>query len=253
VKENGYEPAVFEPKWVMTRNERNFNVAMEVLQKGMGEGRFMEVIGKAGRGKTFLIRRHVANNKGVYILCLPTWKRSDLVMLQMLCRELGVAKPPIKANDCFLAAAERLIADPQPVFLDEMDLLPQRIELVRSLSEFTAAPFVLIGEESLQDQLTRNERVWSRTYQTLWFEPLSVSDIITYGQDAAGLEIGQAAAAEMHQAKGGSDWRVIKRMVIDLVEIANVKRSRAITVEMARQAINMGIKGNGFRSGRGKA
>lgn len=247
-------PARFEHKWVPTKNERNLQVALEVAQKGAGEGVLVEIVGNAGRGKTRTIRRYASHHESIYLLCIETWKRSELPMLQALCRELGILKPPGRANDCFLLAAERLIDEPRIVFLDEIDLVPKRINLIRQLSEVVGGIFVLIGEEeTLSHHMTRNERVWSRTFQTLHFEPISVGDIIIYCKESGGIEVTPEAAVIMHQSPGGKDWRVVKRITIDLVEIANAHRTRIISEDMARQAIKLGLKSDGRKVVKGAA
>jgi hypothetical protein len=243
-----YTPAVFNHQWVNTRNERNLDVVMEMLAKAAGEGVLCQITGPAGRGKTRTIRRYAANHRCIYLLCIEIWKRSELPMLQALCRELGANKPFGRANECFRDAVERLLDDPRPVFMDEADLIPQRINLIRQLGEVTAVPFILVGEQRLADQMSSVDRVWSRTFQTLTFEPVSVSDIVLYGRESGGLEISPPVVHLAHQSTKGQDWRVIKRIVMDLVEIANAKRTRDVSVEMMEQAIGMSAKGNGKRA-----
>lgn len=242
---SAYTPAKFEPTWIETKNERNLEVAMEMCSKVSGDGPLMELVGPAGRGKTRLVRRYASHKDCVYLLCIETWKRSELPMLRALCKELGVANErlPYRASEAFLTAADLLLKRPRAVFFDEMDLIPKRINLVRQLAEFTGGIFVLIGEETLSGYMAENQRVWSRTFQSIHFEPVDVNEIGVYGRTAAGLEILPPASDLMSNSPGGKDWRVIKRIVINLVEIANVHRSRIITEEMARQAINMGLKG----------
>lgn len=252
--EKNYIPAKFEPKWVSTRNERNLKVAMGVALEAAGDGVLIEVVGKSGRGKSAVAKRIVSHNNEndwIYLLCLEVWRRSELSMLQAICREVGVIQPPKRSSDCFMAAADRLIAEPRPVFLDEMDLLPNRINLVRQLAEVTGGIFILIGEESLSEHMERVERVWSRTLQTLQFEPVSPGDIIFYASESAGLELSAEAASVIHRSPGGQDWRVVRRATIHLVEIANMNQSRNISEEMARQAVDMGLKGTGRKSAKG--
>ncbi len=243
VEEEGFTPVKFEHRLIATRNGRNLNVALEVARKAAGDPAIIEVTSKSGRGKTTEAKAFVCNTGAIYLLCLDVWRRSELPMLQALCREFGMAQPPKRAAECFMAVADRLIANPRPVFLDEIDLLPRRINMIRQLAEVAGALFVLIGEETLRDQLMSAERVWSRTLQTVEFDPVSASDIIIYGSQTAGLEIGLEAGSIINRSPGGQDWRVVKRAVINLVEIANMRRSRAVTDEMAKQAIEMGLKG----------
>lgn len=245
--ENGQAEAKYTPKWVPTANERNFTVALEVLEKGAGEGRFCVVSGDAGRGKTRTTHRYASHNNCVHLLMRSTWKTSELGLLQALCRELGVLRPPARKDAAFIEVADRLIADQRPVFLDEMEKLPQHLNLVRELSEITACPFILIGEPEIETVMQRNKRVWSRTFQRVKFDPVSGSDIILYGKETSGLEIAPEAAGVINKAPGGGDWRVVKRTIIDLVEIANMNRTRTVNRDMAKTAIKMGLNGSSGR------
>jgi len=244
LKPSGFEPAVFERRWIPTKNERNFKIMMDVLKKAEGRGVMGMIVGPFGRGKTWTVRRHVAHTRNdVYILCWDVWRDSDLGMLQALCRELGVSHAPCRKDACLLQIVDRLIRTPRVVFLDEMDLIPRRLDLVRQIVEATASTFVLVGEVSLAEKMTGNGRTWSRTFQTMTFEPVSMADIICYAQESAGLEISPECSAILHEAPGGGDWRNLERLTIELVEICNARRTRVVSEEMARQAVRMSLKG----------
>jgi len=242
-EKDGWTPAKFEHKRVACQNQENFLAMMEILELGAGEGRLGAIISPAGYGKSRTTAAWAANNGSVHLLMLPIWATSELGFLQALCRELGVLQPPATKNGCFAEALERLVGQPNPVFLDEMDMTPRHLNLVRALAELTGAAIVLIGEEELTALLSQNKRVWSRVFQTMRFAPVSAKDIITYGREAAGLEVSPDGAVALQSAPGGGDWRVIKRSMIDLVGLANAKRTRQVTVEMVRQAVKMGFRG----------
>lgn len=242
VKE-GWIPLRFEHKRVACQNQENFEAMMEILELGVGEGRFGLLYGPAGRGKSRTTAAWAAIHGSVHLLMLPIWSTSELGFLQALCRELGVMQAPATKNACFAEAVERLVGQPKPVFLDEMDLTPRHLNLVRALAELTGAAFVLVGENELPAIMSQNRRVWSRVFQVLQFAPVGARDIITYGREAASLEVEAAAAAELNRAPGGEDWRVVKRTMIDLVGLANARRTALVTVEMVRQAVKMGFRG----------
>jgi DNA transposition AAA+ family ATPase len=238
-----WTPLKFEHKRVACQNQDNFLAMMEILELGQDEGRFGLVYGPAGRGKSRTTAAWAANNGSVHLLMLPIWNASELGFLQALCRELGLKAIPLTKNDCFAKAVDLLVAQPRPVFLDEMDLAPRHLNLVRVLAELTGAAFVLIGENELPAIMSQNKRVWSRVFQVMNFEPAAPRDIITYGREAAGLEVEAASAAELNRSPGGEDWRVIKRTMIDVVGLCNAKKTRIVTAEIMRQAIKMGFRG----------
>lgn len=240
---SGFVPAKFERRWIPTTNQRNFDVMLDTLKKAEGRGCLGMIVGPFGRGKTWMVRRHAAHTRAVYLLCWDTWKNSELGMLQALCRELGMGNPPYRKDACLLQIVDRLIASPRVVFLDEIDLVPKRLDLVRQIVEITASTFVLVGETDLAHQMEQNGRIWSRTFQTLVMEPVSLSDVIFYAREAGGLEVGEDAAAILHEAPGGGDWRNLERLTIELVEICNAQRTRTVSEAMARLAVKVSLKG----------
>lgn len=241
-RETETSPARFDgSKWIVSKNERNLCVMMDVLEKGAGEGRFGLVYGEAGRGKTRTTHRYASHNRNIHLLMRSTWKTSELGLLQALCRELGVPNPPARKDPAFTQVVDRLLDSPRVVFLDEMEKLPRHLDLVRELAELTGVSFVLIGENELVSVMQRNKRVWSRTYQMLHFDPVSGSDIVLFAREAAGLEIDPDALAEIKKAPGGGDWRVVRRTMMDLIEMANIAKTRTVNREMAMAAMRMGL------------
>lgn len=235
-------PAVFVPKWITTQNEMMVNRAIEIAKQS-GDGTLITVSGPAGEGKTTTIRRKASFDNSIYLLCLEVWRRSELPMLQGLCKELGFTRIPARANDCFHEATQRLLEKPRVVFFDEIDLVPSRINLVRQLADVAGGIFVLVGEENLTDHLRENERTWSRVFIDVRFESASPADIMEYARESAGLEIDNEAAIIAHKSPKGKDWRIIKRIVIALVQIANARRTRIVTASMMHQAVEIGLTG----------
>lgn len=238
-----WTPAKFEPKWIYSPNERNFLVMMDVLEKGAGEGRFGMVYGPAGRGKSRTTLRYAAHNDCVHLLVRSTWRGSELGLLQALCFELGREKPPSRKEPCFIEICDRLIANPRAIFLDEMEKIPKHLDLVREISEITAVPFILVGELELETVMKRNRRVWSRTFQAIQFGPVAAADIINYCRETAGMELSAEAAVILNRSPGGEDWRVIRRATFDLIEIANINKTRTVTKDMVKTAVKVGLKG----------
>ena len=232
------------PKFVNTRNVRNFQAMLDALMLSAGEGRFGVVVGPAGRGKTRTTQWYAAQHGCVFLRCLSIWRHSELGFLQALCRELGIANPPHRKDPAFIAVMDALgKQDGKPVFIEEIEKLPRlHLETVRDLADLSTAPFVLIGEEDLKEHLKQVSRMWNRTFQMLEFDPLSVADVIAFAGDAASLELPQEVAETLHLAAKGC-YRVMKRDMISLVNIMNAKRTDKPTVEMAKVAIKQSLRG----------
>ena len=226
-----------------TKNVRNFSVMMDGLALGRGEGRLGMVYGRAGRGKTRTAQWYHAHNGGVFLRMQTIWRTSELEFLRALCRELGILSAPGRKGPAFMAIVDTLITDPKPIFLDEVEKLPKYfLDVIRDLSDLSTAPIILIGEEELVSYMRVNRRVWSRTYQSLEFLPISKPDIVTYIAASAGLAIDSQAAGVFHDASGG-DFRIVRRGLLALIQIANAKQTNQITVDMAQVAVKTGLRG----------
>jgi len=232
-----------KPVFVKTKNVRNFEVMMDGLALGEGEGRFGLVYSRAGRGKSRTCQWYHGHHSSIYLRMVKIWAYSDIEFLKKLARELGVFNPPHRRGACFQEIIDRLIDEPRPVFLDEIEKLPSAIlEIARDITDITTAPIILVGEEELVPHMSKNRRVWSRTYQQLEFEPINVADVIMYASEAAGLKLEIPVAEIFHRASGG-DFRLIRRDLLNLIQIANAKSTKDITVEMARMAVKAGLSG----------
>lgn len=232
-----------KPVFIQTRNVRNFQVMMDGLGLGEGEGRLGIVYGRAGRGKTRTSQWYQAHNGCIYLRVATVWRTSELEFLKALCVELGLTSPPSRKGACFTEIVDILLAEPRPVFIDELEKLPRVfLDLVRDISDISTAPFILIGEEEILPYVRRNRRVWSRTFQQLEFMPISESDIVYYTSESTGLEITAGAASIIHRASDG-DFRLVRRNLLSLVQIANSKGAEELTEDMAKIAVKTGLTG----------
>ena len=234
----------FFPKFVNVKNVRNFQAMIEALMMSAGEGRLAAVIGPAGRGKTRTAQWYAANNRCAFVRCLSIWRGSELGFLQALGRELGVKKVAHRKDPAFLAVMDALNAQGgRPVFIEEIEKLPRlHLELVRDLSDLSAAPFVLVGEDELQSHMQQVTRIWNRTFQLLEFEALGVGDVVMFAREAAGLDLPTEVAEMLHGQAGGC-FRVIKRDLISLVNIMNARGKSEPDLGMVKVAIKQSLRG----------
>lgn len=237
----------FNPRFVNTRNVAGFAAMMDGIglsKGGCGEGdeRLGCVFGRAGRGKTRTVQTWVAHHNGVYLETAIVW--SELDLLRALCRELGVRNPAGRRGKCFADAVDALITNPRPVFIDEIERFGQRmLEVVRDVAKVTGGTIVLVGEEELPHLMKQNRRMWSRTYQSMEFEPATQADIIGYVHQTTGLKLTMEAVGVMHKASGG-DLRIIRRDTISLVHVVNsMERHGDVARETAEIACTSGLTG----------
>lgn len=234
----------FFPKFVNVKNVRNFQAMVDALMLSSGEGRLAAVIGPAGRGKTRTAQWYAANNRCAFIRCLSIWRGSELGFLQTMCRELGVKKIPYRKDPAFIAVMDALNAQGgRPVFIEEIEKLPRlHLELVRDLSDLSAAPFVLIGEDELQSHMQQVTRIWNRTFQMLEFEALGLGDVVMFARESSGIDLPADVAELLHREAGGC-FRVIKRDLVALCNIMNARGKADPDLEMAKVAIKQSLRG----------
>lgn len=236
------------PVFVKTKNVRNFEVMMDALALGAGEGRFGMVWGESGRGKTRTTTWYHAHHGCAYLATAKVWQTSPTDFLHALARELGIVAPAPRKGRCFAEVVDALTADPRPVFIDEIERLGDAfLEILRDITNSTGAPVVLIGEEELVPYMRRNRRVWTRTFQQLEFAPLGISDVIVFANEAAALKLTPEVADVFHRASTrhitAGNFRLVKRTLLALVQICNAKGTREVSVEMARVAVKTSLAG----------
>jgi len=232
-----------KPIFLQTRNVRNFQMMLDGLNDAAGEGRLGAVYGQAGRGKTRTAVYFTSHHGWPFLRVAHLWRTSEVEFLRALSREVGIKHPPVRKGPCFTEIIDRLQANPTPVVLDEFDRLTQsHLEIVRDLSDFSGAPFVLIGEEELAPFLRRNRRVWSRTFEKVEFGPIEAAEIMKYVQEAAGLKLAPEDAFTIGKKSGG-DFRPVKRATARLLEYAYGKGVSEVDREMVKTVLKMDLWG----------
>lgn len=241
------EKLTVKPTFVKTANVRNAEAMMDGLALSDGEGRFGLVYGRAGRGKTRWSQYYVANNRNChYVLALKVWRSSLGELLKRIAIEIGITAPPSRIGALFTQVAERMVKTRPALFIDEPEKLTiGHIEILRDLTEATAAPIILIGEDELPEMMRSQRRVWSRTYQQVQFRPFGVADIVQYVTASAGIRfVNQGAAEAMHKASDG-DIRIVRRDLINLVQILNAKGVAEADEKTVKAAIRQALHEDG--------
>ena len=233
----------FTPAFIPTRNVRSFEVLMNGLALGEGEGRLGAVSGRAGLGKTRTAQRHAAHNGCVFMRVVGPMLASETQFAEGLCREMKLAGVPRRSGAMFYAIVDKLQTDSCPVFIDEADRLrPKMLDFIRDLSDLSTSPFVLIGEEELDTVMGNLRRVRSRGFQAMRFEPVGAGDIVLFVKQSTGLDLQAEPAAMMLQQSEG-DWRPVKSATLSLVQQVNGTGKTEITTQMVKNAFKVGLGG----------
>ena len=231
--------------FVQTRNAKNFITAMREAERMPGEPIMLAFYGPAGRGKTATARYFAAQEDWTYCRCGKGWQKSELWMLQDICVELKIDPVPKRKKPAFEAIAERLLASPRTVIIDEADKMPEGLlEWIRDFVDLTAAPFALVGEKRLKYKMERERRIWSRTLRMVEFEAISTEDILFFAKAAtedraanfSGISLSANQADIMSRSAQG-DFRPVKRQVFFIEELLRVNNTKTVTDEMIKVAI----------------
>lgn len=235
----------FSPTFVQTKNVRDLNVMMDGLlldRSDVGDERLGCVWGRAGRGKTRTVQTWAAANGAIYLATVSVWSEVDF--LAAICRELGVRQIPHRKGKCFGLLIETLMRNPRLIIIDEIERFGQKyLEIVRDIANVSGGVVVLVGEEELPHLMRQNRRVWSRTYRTLEFAPISASDIITYVHQCTGLGLTKEALEILHKSSRG-DIRLVRRDTITLTHAYNhLRKTGEVDAETAKVAVKESLRG----------
>jgi hypothetical protein len=111
-------------------------------------------------------------------------------------------------------------------------------EVLRDLTESSAAPIVLIGEEDLPGIMRKERRLMSRSFQQVEFKPFGVADIVQFVTASSGIRFTSSLAAEAMFKSSEGDIRIVKRDLINLVQVLNAKG----TAEADENAVKAAIR-----------
>ena len=132
--------------------------------------------GPAGLGKTTAGVFGTNRFNACHVEALPFGGTKKL--FEMIVTELGL-RPTRTVSSLFDQAAYELARSDRPLIIDEADqiLTDRTIEAVRHLHDKTQVPVILMGEESLPQQLRRWERVAGRMLSWVAAEEATMQDV----------------------------------------------------------------------------
>lgn len=216
--------------FIQTQNVLQFKDLCDELSTGDLTSSFGIVSGMAGRGKTMTAKWYaVQNSQAVYILFVDGMTIPQL--LRKICFEITGLKPR-SFYDCLEDIERNTKIKRHLVLIDEADKMPKRhIEMLRGMNEQCLCPVVLIGEETITGKLREERRLKSRVRRIINFEPLSISDVVTFYEIAVGISPDPSVALKLWERSQG-DFRIIVRDAYAVVRMMNASEVAGITQEM---------------------
>lgn len=180
--------------------------------------------GPSGFGKTFAAVYAQRSLRAVHVECREFWTRKSLANAILV--ELGI-KPKGSVPALFDMMVESLGRSGRPLIVDEADhlLKNKMIELIRNLHDSTSSTVILVGEETLPQNLKGIERVHGRMFDWVQAEAADLEDATLlapmYARD---VEIGHDLIAAIHTASRGS----IRRISVNLGRAREIAKTRGL-------------------------
>lgn len=180
--------------------------------------------GPSGFGKTFAAIHANITMNALHIEARDFWTRKSLC--EALLREMRIPlNRRTTLSQLFDLIVEGLLRDPRPLIIDEADHLvkKQMIEMVRAIHDATQNTVILIGEETLPQNLKTVERVHNRMADWVAAEPADLEDVRQLGRFyLRGVEIDDALLREIVRQSRG----VMRVAATNLGKIGEVARTR---------------------------
>lgn len=165
--------------------------------------------GPAGWGKTCAATLIANTHDAAHIEIKSYWNRKSF--FQELCLELGV-KPESKTVFAMgKAISQHLGRTRQPLIIDEVDIAIKKgfVDDIRGIFEESRTVVIVIGEESLPQDLLRYERFHSRVFEWVLAQPPALEDTHALVQRfCRDVTIADDLIMEIHAASGKSVRRI---------------------------------------------
>jgi hypothetical protein len=186
--------------------------------------------GRAGLGKSYAAT-YTANHFQAYCVQVQSEWRGRF-FCQSILKEIGL-KPATTVAEMVEQIAEHLARFDRVLMIDEADHLVKRnlIELARDIHEASGSPVILIGEETMPQELQKWERVHSRMLAWVGAEPVGLSEMPLLRQIyCPDVTINDDLLATLLRACHGSTRRVCVNLAA-MQEFGKVRGLSAITLQ----------------------
>ncbi|HEU4958980.1 MAG TPA: ATP-binding protein [Sphingomonas sp.] len=162
----------------LTNMRLGMTTMLDCQDAGDGSPRLALFYGPSGYGKSVAAAHIAAHFRAAYVEAKSVW--TQLSLLRALARELGVVRLARTGPEILDQIVDRLIYDPVPLIIDEMDHLvkKQSVEIIRDIHDGARVPVLMIGEEALPGKLKEWERFDNRILVATPAQPSSVEDAL---------------------------------------------------------------------------
>ncbi len=132
--------------------------------------------GPSGYGKTFATAYAANHFQAYYVEVKSCWTKK--AFLEYILKEMGVLPEKVMYK-MIEQIAEQLILSGRPLMVDEVDYLVKKgqTDLIRDIYEASNATILMIGEENLEANLSKDERFHNRVLKWVPAQPANIDDM----------------------------------------------------------------------------
>lgn len=182
--------------------------------------------GPSGLGKSRSAVYGANKYQAAYVECDQFTTAKSL--LTMILRELGVQRPKGTVPDLIEQAVNAMTGNVRrPVIVDEAHHIAAKrfVDVLRTLHDKSAAPVILIGEETLPKQLEQFERVHNRMLSWVQAVPCDAEDFAILAKMVC-PEVG--IAADLAQAMLAATRGNTRRIIVNIAEAEQKARQAGL-------------------------
>lgn len=222
--------------FVKTNNVKNFIGLVENLQnKPKNIPKMGLVYGEPGLGKSQTALWLACKYDGIYLRCSNIM--TSRVLLEEFVKELDEI-PRYLTSDNFNIVVKKLKANPQTIFIDEIDYLMNNyktIETLRDIHDETDCPIVFVGMGLAHRKLERYKHLYDRFSEIVKFEVFSVGDLKQIFEQLAEVKITIDSIEYIH--KKYNRFRQIVQLINQLEIVVKENNLDEINLEVIQQLV----------------
>lgn len=222
--------------FVKTNNVKNFIGLVENLQnKPKNIPQMGLVYGEPGLGKSQTALWLACKYDGIYLRCSNIM--TSRVLLEEFVKKLDEI-PRYLTSDNFNIVVKKLKANPQTIFIDEIDYLMNNyktIETLRDIHDETDCPIIFVGMSLALRKLERYKHLYDRFSEIVKFETFEIEDLSQIFSQLSETPFTPDSIEYIH--KKYNRFRQIVQLISKLESFAKENNLEEITKEVMEQII----------------
>ncbi len=214
----------------LTNMRLGISTMLELQEAEKGSPRLGLFYGPSGFGKSVAAATIAARLDAAYVVAKSIWTQRSL--LEAIAAEIGIVAMARTGPRLLDQIVDRLLTDPQPLIIDEMDHLVQKrsVEIIRDIHDGADVPVLMIGEEALPAKLKPWERFDNRILVATPAQPATLADAkLLRDHYSPRVAISDDLVTAIVRATGGVTRRVV----------TNLQKAQAAAISQGLSSIDL--------------